>query len=170
MSSWTYIVAFKSHKTRKRWYANAAEIQVAIQKRSVRTKSGMIPFRYFDGPTMVSYQVPPRAMETVFCRRQPVPSGCFNDTGTYYSLELDIMPKNHSRTSVFNPAMDRHLILMGSSPTNRPFSAGVLDNYLKFSGSEDLRLVGEETEQEIQSNYPKFSGSEHRRLVGEKTK
>jgi hypothetical protein len=85
LSPWTYIVAFKSYSTRKRWYANAAEIEVAIRKRSLRTKSGKTPFRVFDGPTMVSYQVPPRAMETVFCRREPMPEECRSLEFTYDS-------------------------------------------------------------------------------------
>lgn len=45
-------------------------------KRGVMTKSGDSPFRYFDGSTMVSYQVPHRSMETVFCRRNPMPKEC----------------------------------------------------------------------------------------------
>ena len=75
---WTYIVAFKSYSTRKRWYANAAEVDLELHKRGIRTKSGVSPFRYFDGATMVSYQVPPKGMETVFCRRQPTPEACLD--------------------------------------------------------------------------------------------
>ena len=70
------MLGFKSYSTRKRWYANAAQVDLAILKRSMRTKSGTTPFKYFDGPTMVSYQVPPRSMEAVFCRRNPTPEEC----------------------------------------------------------------------------------------------
>jgi len=45
-------------------------------KRRIKTKSGMNPFKYFDGATMVSYQVPPKAMETVYCRQEPRPEEC----------------------------------------------------------------------------------------------
>lgn len=75
-NAWTFIVAFKSYVSRKLWYSNAAEIELAIQKRIVGTKSGANPLRYFDGATMVSYQVPHKAIETVFCRREPAPLGC----------------------------------------------------------------------------------------------
>lgn len=70
------MIGFKSYATRQRWYASAAQIDLEVQKRGVRTKSGENPFRYFDGPTMVSYQVPHRTMETVFCRRNPMPEEC----------------------------------------------------------------------------------------------
>ena len=81
--AWTFVVAFKSYSSRKLWYANTAEIELAIQKRTVRTKSGKIPLQYFDGATMMSYQVPSRTIETVFCRRQPVPPSCTNEAHIY---------------------------------------------------------------------------------------
>jgi spermidine synthase/S-adenosylmethionine/arginine decarboxylase-like enzyme len=74
--SWEFMVGFKSWSSRKRWYANPAEVELAMQKRGVRTKSGQSPFHYFNGATMASYQVPSRSVENVFCRRQPVPPSC----------------------------------------------------------------------------------------------
>ena len=88
---WLFIVAFKSYSTRKRWYANSAEIDLAMKKRSVRTMSGESPFRYFDGATMVSYQVPSRTVENVYCRRQPTPLSCINDK-YLYNPELSNVP------------------------------------------------------------------------------
>lgn len=76
-------MAFKSYASRKRWYANAAEIDLAMQKRSVSTKSGKTALRYFDGATMVSYQAPSRTIENVFCRREPTPLGCDDDDFTF---------------------------------------------------------------------------------------
>lgn len=73
---WTLLVAFKSYETRSSWYSNAAEIDLEMVKRQVKTKSGTSPFKYFDGPTMVSYQVPPKAMEVVYCRQEPTPPEC----------------------------------------------------------------------------------------------
>lgn len=70
------MIGFKSYATRARWYRNAAEINLDIHERTVKTKSGASPFYYFDGPTMVSYQVPHRNVESVFCRRQPTPKEC----------------------------------------------------------------------------------------------
>jgi len=77
------VIGFKSYKTRQQWYANAAQINLQIQKRGMRTKSGESPFRYFDGPTMVSYQLPHRTMEAVFCRRQPTPEACLAGSYNY---------------------------------------------------------------------------------------
>lgn len=76
---WTYVCAFKSYKSRQRWYSNAAEVDLRLQKRGVRTKSGKSPFQYFDGATMLSYQMPSRVIETVFCRQQPMPDECYVD-------------------------------------------------------------------------------------------
>jgi len=80
---WTLLVAFKSYETRARWYLNAAEIDLEIMGRRVQTKSGKNPFQYFDGATMVSYQVPPKAMETVYCRQEPMPEECEEGHFTY---------------------------------------------------------------------------------------
>ena len=117
---WTYVVGLKSHETRDQWYANAAKIDTEIRKRSVRTKSGASPFRVFDGPTMVSYQVPHRSTERVFCRRQPTPeecchlahSDCLNAAAS--SLDTKLRESGEatrgSRKTVFkyNPVVDRH--------------------------------------------------------------
>lgn len=70
------MIGFKSYKTRQQWFENAAQIDLQIQKRGVRTLSGKSSFRFFDGPTMVGYQVPHRTMENVYCRGQPTPSAC----------------------------------------------------------------------------------------------
>lgn len=76
--AWSFVVAFKAYSTRRRWYRNPAEVNVAIRKRAKRTKSGANPFVHFDGATAVSYQVPPRSFESVFCRRQPTPLECLD--------------------------------------------------------------------------------------------
>ena len=77
------MVAFKSYETRGRWYSNTAKIELEIVGRRVETKSGENPFKYFDGPTMVSYQVPPKAMEIVYCRQDPIPTECEDGEFTY---------------------------------------------------------------------------------------
>jgi hypothetical protein len=88
-----FAVAFKSDRTRKRWFANPAEIDLAIQKRTLRTKSGESILRYFDGATMASYQVPPRSVESVFCHRLPTPSSCIdNEFNLLYNPEVPNAP------------------------------------------------------------------------------
>ena len=50
------------------WSRNSAEIDLALHRRLYRTKSGKSPLRYFDGSTMATFQVPPKVIETLFCR------------------------------------------------------------------------------------------------------
>lgn len=76
---WTFLVAFKSYASRSRWYANPAEIELEIRRRTVKTKSGKNPILFFDGATMFSYQVPPKSMEIVYCRQEPTPKDCLDD-------------------------------------------------------------------------------------------
>lgn len=83
--SWLFVVALKSYSSRKMWYANSAEIDLAIKKRAAQTKSRTSPFRYSDGATMVSYQLPSRPIENVYCRHQPTPRSCINDEYLYNS-------------------------------------------------------------------------------------
>ena len=80
---WMLVVAFKSYKTRARWYANGAEINLEVLKRRVKTKSGKNPFKYFDGATMVSYQVPSKPMEVAYCRQEPTPEDCHDGNYEY---------------------------------------------------------------------------------------
>ena len=46
-----------------------------------RTKSGKMPLRYFDGPTMTSYQVPSKASENIYCRNSEEPEECNSHRG-----------------------------------------------------------------------------------------
>lgn len=75
-SPWTFFVSFKSAKSQERWFSSEAQVNLEMQKRSTRRKDGELPFDYFDGATMVSYQPTSKATATVFCRRDPVPDGC----------------------------------------------------------------------------------------------
>ena len=118
------MIGFKSYRTGNRWYANAAEVDLRVMKRTVQTKSGTSPYHYFDGPTMVSYQVPHRAVEAVFCRRQPTPNECREayqyesanpngpsaplDSGVGDSNELSRPGSDQRKTAKFNPMADRH--------------------------------------------------------------
>lgn len=83
---WNYLVVAKSFAARKNWYQNEAEITLAIQRRSVRTKDGETPFEYFDGATMVGYQNPSKRVETVFCRQNPEPTECDDMRGFDLSI------------------------------------------------------------------------------------
>ena len=84
---WSFLVACKSDKCRFNWYRNEAEIDLQIHYRMMRTKSGSSPLRYFDGATMKSYQDPPKAWETLYCRREPVPEHCNEYRGYHKGIE-----------------------------------------------------------------------------------
>lgn len=77
-NTWNYLVAFKSFTARKNWFRNEAEINLDIRKRMVKTRSGEPPLMYFDGATMVSYQLPSKRFENVYCRIEPTPVSCEN--------------------------------------------------------------------------------------------
>lgn len=83
---WSYLVALKDYRSRSRWYRNAAEIEVQLQKRLRRTKSGKSPLLYFDASTMMGYQLPPKAWETLYCRREDRPSECDELVGFHPEL------------------------------------------------------------------------------------
>ena len=76
MGVWSFFVAFANQETKTRWYANEAEVNLALKKRARPTKEGKSPFAYFDGATMQSYQYPSRAAQVVFCRTLPGAFGC----------------------------------------------------------------------------------------------
>eukprot|EP00541_Cyclophora_tenuis_P005765 CAMPEP_0116542050 /NCGR_PEP_ID=MMETSP0397-20121206/808_1 /TAXON_ID=216820 /ORGANISM="Cyclophora tenuis, Strain ECT3854" /LENGTH=446 /DNA_ID=CAMNT_0004066031 /DNA_START=17 /DNA_END=1357 /DNA_ORIENTATION=- len=79
---WNYLVVSKSGKARKHWYANEAQISLAIRQRILPTKTGESALRYFDGATMAtSYQFPSKRSETVYCRHQPTPEECLDSRG-----------------------------------------------------------------------------------------
>lgn len=83
-------MAFKSFETRKTWFATEPEVELAMHRRSRRTLAGSLPFRYFDGSTMTSYQLPSKSAEVVFCREQPRPPGC--ERGHGFDPERPLVP------------------------------------------------------------------------------
>lgn len=79
---WHYMIFFKERKTLSNWYANEAEINLKIRRRSLEVTNGLeTPFRYFDGATMMGYQFPSRINEEVFCRDMPQPAFCEEQHG-----------------------------------------------------------------------------------------
>ena len=56
IDSRSYVVGFvDSRSAEQKWTRNAAEVNAAIQKKVVSTKSGRSTLRFFDGATMASY-------------------------------------------------------------------------------------------------------------------
>lgn len=73
---WTFFVVMKNEHDRASWYRNAAETQIAIHQRSMRTHSGKPVLGYFDGSVMRGYQIPHKVFQTIFCRQEPISEEC----------------------------------------------------------------------------------------------
>lgn len=73
---WQLLVAFKGRKSGARWYKTSPEVEVEIHRRIHRTKSGNRSLRYFDGATMMGYQIPAKAQEITYCRKSVKPQEC----------------------------------------------------------------------------------------------
>ena len=73
---WSYLVALKEYKSKAGWHRNVPELQIELQQRLYKTKSGLPVLRYFDAATMISYQIPSKAQESTYCRREEEPYEC----------------------------------------------------------------------------------------------
>jgi len=73
---WSHLVAFKDYESRADWHRTAPELQIALQQRLHKTKSGAPILQYFDTATMISYQLPSKAQETTYCRKDEYPYEC----------------------------------------------------------------------------------------------
>ena len=117
---WTFLVSFKSDETQERWVSSEAQVNLEIQKRSTRRKDGKLPFDYFDGATMVSYQHPGKARVTVFCRRDPAPDGCNGGFGYGYDPERENVPMSslNVSTSLVGENAGRGVFTLVDIPAN----------------------------------------------------
>jgi hypothetical protein len=80
-ATWNNLLSSKSEVPRVNWYRNEAEVNLEMQRRSVKSKSGSPVFHYFDGATMQFFQMPSKRLETVFCRQEPIPPACLELRG-----------------------------------------------------------------------------------------
>jgi S-adenosylmethionine decarboxylase proenzyme len=71
-----FLVVCKSVACRGRWQDGPARFDYEIYDRIVHTKSKEPALVHFDGATQLSYRYPPKAWETVYCRREPMPFEC----------------------------------------------------------------------------------------------
>ena len=74
----SYLVACKDASFRQHFYTSTPEaVDARISERTVQsTKSDKSVLRYYDGAIQTSLQVPPKAYETIYCRREPMPFEC----------------------------------------------------------------------------------------------
>ena len=118
---WSYLVSFVSLESRASWYALPAEIELKLQQRIAPSVSGNTTLRYFDAATMASYQLPTRADEITYCRREPTPLECdeeyhgINPQIRSLGSQLDVHT-NKTRSAgvglvsiVYSPVIERHL-------------------------------------------------------------
>jgi len=89
----SFIVVCKNSNCRSNWYASTDVIDYEIYDRIVHTISENSPLIHFDGATQHSYIVPPKAWETVYCRREPTPFECdylqLDQTKDIYEFEIE---------------------------------------------------------------------------------
>mmetsp|Transcript_30368 Transcript_30368/g.51974 ORF Transcript_30368/g.51974 Transcript_30368/m.51974 type:complete len:858 (+) Transcript_30368:175-2748(+) len=94
-----FLVACRDASCRKNWYGQTDEINYQVFDRLQAMKSKKPALIQFDGATQRSYQVPPRAWETVYCRREPEPFEC-----AYRGLDMtkelfEYYPKNEDESA-----------------------------------------------------------------------
>jgi len=97
---WSTLIAFKDVETRKRWYRNPAEVELDLSRRILPMKNGKSPLRYFDGATMQSYQLPPRAFEDTYCRQSDMPKECSDEVRFGLQKEINL-------SSAYSPVFER---------------------------------------------------------------
>jgi len=78
-----FLTVCKTVDCRSRWYAESVVIDDEIYNRIKISNSEKPALIHYDGATHHSYQVTPRAWETVYCRREPEPFEC-----AYRGLDL----------------------------------------------------------------------------------
>jgi len=74
--SWSYLIAMKNKESNLLWYNNAAQINLSIHERTLRTHSGTSALKYFDGTTMESYQIPAKGFESNYCNQYEISEDC----------------------------------------------------------------------------------------------
>lgn len=80
----SFLVACRDVSCRRHWYAETDEVDYQIYDRIGGTVSEAPSLIHFDGATQRSFQMPPRAWETIYCRREPEPFEC-----AYRGLDMD---------------------------------------------------------------------------------
>lgn len=80
---WSFLVACINDSCSESFHRNEAELEISMHRRLLKSRSGLMPLKFFDGATMKSYQVPPKSWETVHCRQTPMPEEC----GTRYDFD-----------------------------------------------------------------------------------
>ena len=106
----SFLIVCKSPNCRSRFYSSPDEMNNEIQSRIVNdssittttTTSKKKPLQYFDGATHLYYQVAPKAWETIYCRREPMPFEC-----NYVHLDFSKPIFEFSMDETFHVAVEK---------------------------------------------------------------
>ena len=79
----SFLLVCKDTACYNRWSASVDAVDYEIFNRIIPSKSGNALLKHYDGVTQSTYQVPPMAWESVYCRREPTPFEC-----NYRSLDF----------------------------------------------------------------------------------
>ncbi len=75
-NSIAYLTVCRNVNCRASWYADALVVDYHLSVRMRETKSKQPVLIHYDGTTHQLFQIPPRAWEDVYCRRNPEPAEC----------------------------------------------------------------------------------------------
>eukprot|EP00980_Cylindrotheca_fusiformis_P003865 scaffold858_cov123-Cylindrotheca_fusiformis.AAC.41 len=94
----SFLVVCKSTSCQQRFNAAPEVIDSQLEERLVGSKSGKPVLEYYDGARHASFQVVPKAYESVYCRRDPMPFECAYRTLDFSKLlfEFDHDPEKSS--------------------------------------------------------------------------
>ena len=83
----SFLVVGISTDIRSRWHAESDVVDYEIYDRIVLAANDdtVHPLVHFDGSTQHSYHAPPKAWETIYCRREPTPFEC-----AYLHLDMNM--------------------------------------------------------------------------------
>jgi len=88
-----FLAVCKNVECRDRWYAEPMVVDYEISVRIKERKDKLPNLVHFDGSTQHSFQIPPRAWEEVYCRREPTPFECsyrgLDVTKELYEMDIE---------------------------------------------------------------------------------
>lgn len=94
-----FLIVCKSNTCRSRFYASPDDVNVEIAKRSSN-------LQYYDGVTQIYYQVAPKAWETIYCRREPMPFECNYRHLDFSKKIFEFKANDDAETAVFDVTVD----------------------------------------------------------------
>jgi len=132
-----FLLICKSTKCKEQWYANADVIDYQIYERISKTKSGKKALIHYDGSTQHSFRFPPKAWETVYCRREPTPVEC-----AYLGVPMDrAIFEYDEESNFFHVSKDDSGAYHVKANTNIPKGSFVMPNHMASSFSLSSRSL-----------------------------